>query len=793
MNDLFCHNINNLLDSGRTTLVSILLGVTILFTFFLSQDFVITDNPYQVGDIAKRDIKAPKDFIIEDVETTLKNRKDALKAVPTIYDHDASLLPNLIKKITIAFKDASSVFETPLKPYPPVKPVDNKTPAEAAKNLTPKARIWNMKKDFEEKVGFTFTKKEYQSLINDKFSSQISTLISNILTEILSNGVVANKELLLKESEKGITLHIVGTEKEALVRNLKVYYSIKQAEKMVKIVAEQTFKGNNINYEIRDIVVKIVLKKLHPNISLNRNKTEERKKKVEESIKPTLYEIKEGEKLISEGERVTKQQLKKLMDLEKRLKNENIFTRIIGTALIIVFFLTSSYLMFFQNAELLKINHNKNIMFLATILISFLFIAKISEPIAASISQITTIPSSSMIYGIPITAGVMTICLFIGLDVAMPFALIISIFTAIIFAKRFELFLYFLLSGIFAAHWMQDCRERKVFIKAGAKLGLFNAALAISTDIYMSDFYGMKLLWDAFFGFLGGLSAGIVTAGIAPLVEMLFDYTTDIKLLELANLDQPILRRLMIEAPGTYNHSVIVGTMADSVASEIGASPLLARVCGYYHDIGKLKKPQYFIENQTNGVNKHDKLAPSLSALVIIAHVKDGVEIAQKYKLGKAIVDTIKQHHGTSMLTFFYDKAKQQSEDNNINSEDFRYPGPKPQTREAGIVMLADVVEAASRTLDNPTPARIQKLVQNLINKIFADGQLDYCELTLKDLHSIAKTFHKILSGIYHHRIEYPDAEKEKNGDTGKKQHKKKDSRDDSSEDSNHLKRLGLS
>ncbi|MCP4354717.1 MAG: HDIG domain-containing protein, partial [Proteobacteria bacterium] len=744
MNDLFRQKINDLLDSGRTTLVSILLGVTILFTFFLSQDFVITDNPYQVGDIAKRDIKAPKDFIIEDVETTLKNRKDALKAVPTIYDHDASLLPNLIEKITLAFTDASSVFETPLKSYPPVEPKDKNNPAEAAKNLTPKARIWNMKKDFEEKVGFAFSKKEYQSLINDKFSSQITTLISNILTEILSNGVVANKELLLKESEKGITLHIVGTEKESLVRNLKVYYSIKQAEKMVKIVAEQTFKGNNINYEIRDIVVKVVLKNLHPNITLNRNKTEERKKKVEESIKPTLYEIKEGEKLISEGERVTKQQLKKLMDLEKRLKNENIFTRILGTALIIVFFLTSSYIMFFQNAELLKINHNKNIMFLATILISFLFIAKISEPIAASISQITTIPSSSMIYGIPITAGVMTICLFIGLDVAIPFALIISIFTAIIFAKRFELFLYFLLSGIFAAHWMQDCRERKVFIKAGAKLGLFNAALAISTDIYMSDFYGMKLIWDAFFGFLGGLSAGIVTAGIAPLVEMLFDYTTDIKLLELANLDQPILRRLMIEAPGTYNHSVIVGTMADAVASEIGASPLLARVCGYYHDIGKLKKPQYFIENQTNGVNKHDKLAPSLSALVIIAHVKDGVEIAQKYKLGKAIVDTIKQHHGTSMLTFFYDKAKQQSEDNNINSEDFRYPGPKPQTREAGIVMLADVVEAASRTLDNPTPARIQKLVQNLINKIFADGQLDYCELTLKDLHSIAKTFHKI-------------------------------------------------
>lgn len=792
MNDLFRNKINVILDSGKTTLVSILFGVTILFTFFLSQDFVITDYSYRVGDIAKRDIKAPQDFIIEDTETTVKNRKDAVKAVPTIYDHDASLLPNLVEKITLAFAEASAIFETPLKPYTETKPADNKNPAEVAKTLTPKTQIWNLKKQFEEKVAYKFSKKDYQTLINEKFSSRVSYLISSILTEILSNGIVANKELLLKETEKGITLHKVGTDKETLVRNLKVYYSIKQAEKMVKIVAENKFKGTNVSYEIRDIIVKVVLKNLHPNITLNRNKTEERKKKAVASIKPTLYEIKEGEKLISEGERVTKQQLKKLMDLEKRLKNENIVTRIVGTSLIILFFLISSYLMFFKNSRELKINHNKNIMFLATILISFLFIAKISEPIAASISVITTIPSASMIYGIPITAGVMTICLFIGLDVATPFALIMAIFTAIIFGKRFELFLYFLLSGTVAAHWMQDCRERKVFIKAGAKLGLFNAALAISTDIYMYDFYGTKLLWDGAFGFLGGLSAGIVTAGIAPLVEMLFDYTTDIKLLELANLDQPILRRLMIEAPGTYNHSVIVGTMADSVASEIGASPLLARVCGYYHDIGKLNKPQYFIENQTNGMNKHDKLAPSLSALVIIAHVKDGVELAHKYKLGKAIVDTIKQHHGTSMLTFFYEKAKQQSEENNINPEDFRYPGEKPQTREAGIVMLADVVEAASRTLDNPTPVRIQGLVQNLINKIFADGQLDYCELTLKDLHSIAKTFHKILSGIYHHRIEYPDSEKEKNGDTGKKQHKKDSSRESSKEDSNHLKRLGL-
>jgi hypothetical protein len=211
----------------------------------------------------------------------------------------------------------------------------------------------------------------------------------------------------------------------------------------------------------------------------------------------------------------------------------------------------------------------------------------------------------------------------------------------------------------------------------------------------------------------------------------------------------------MIEAPGTYHHSVIVGSLVEAAASEISANPLLAKVCGYYHDIGKIKKPLYFIENQEGGINKHDKLAPSMSSLILISHIKDGVEIARENKLGKIIIDIIRQHHGTSIIKYFYEKARQQKGEDSVNIDDFRYAGPKPQTREAGLVMLADVVEAASRTLDNPTPSRIQGLVKNLFNDILSDGQLDECELTLKDIHKIARSFDKILNGIHHHRIEY--------------------------------------
>jgi putative nucleotidyltransferase with HDIG domain len=216
---------------------------------------------------------------------------------------------------------------------------------------------------------------------------------------------------------------------------------------------------------------------------------------------------------------------------------------------------------------------------------------------------------------------------------------------------------------------------------------------------------------------------------------------------------------MMMEAPGTYNHSVVVASLVEAAAEAIGANPLLAKVSAYYHDIGKLKKPLYFIENQRNGDNRHDKLSPKMSSLVIISHVKDGCEIAQQVKLGREISDIIREHHGTGLVSFFYDKAKK-DKDPSISSlpeTDFRYPGPKPQTKEAGLVLLGDVLEASSRTLSNPTPARISNLVHDRIEKVFMDGQLDECELTMRDLSKIAEIFNRILNGIFHHRVDYPD------------------------------------
>jgi len=790
-------SLNRLIDNSDRVRWALLVAVTIIFTILLYPNLVVKKYSYKLGDVVTRDIKAAKNFLIEDKDATEASRKQAVENVLTVYDHDVNISTKTNQKIKKAFDDLRATLET-IKSIGSLKKSETSSSGNEEQKLTLHNLIWQKKTDFEEKIGISVSDADYKTLELEAFPSDISNLISTILTEIFDNGVVANKEMLLKETDRGIILSDIKTKNEMLVYDLKHFYGLDQAKIMVTVLGNPLLR--NKTPELRNLIVDFAKRLIQPNITLNRSETEERKKGAYSEVKPIFYKIKAGEMLLREGERVTKDQLLKLKIYQEGVKNEKVLTSCIGSALFILCILMTVYALCIHNRP--NLNNTKNLLFLASVLITFFFISSISESLADSVSHYTpfSISADSISYGIPIAAGAMTTCLFLGIELAIPIAMLIAIGTAIIFKNRFDVFIYFLLNSLMAAYWMQNCRERKVFIKAGLKLGLLNVILATVIDVYIGGSTIFKLMWDWGFAFSGGIGAGIVTAGIAPLVEIAFDYTTDIKLLELANLDQPILRRLMLEAPGTYHHSVIVGTMVEAAASEIGANPSLAKVCGYFHDIGKIKKPLYFIENQADGVNRHDKLAPSMSSLILIAHIKDGVEIAKQNKLGNAIIETIRQSHGTSLISYFYDKARQLKGESGVNIDDFRYPGPKPQTREAGLVMLADAVEAASRTLSNPTPARILGLVQNLINKIFSDGQLDNCELTLKDLHNIAKSFNKILNGIYHHRIEYPEKQlltngTGKNGSFDRQQAKEIQDIDanNSTKSHRHLKRLGLS
>ena len=792
--------------ANNNVLWGILIGFTLIFTLFLYPTLNADKYAYKLGDIAKRDIKSPRDFFVEDPDATEMNRLQAVRSVLNVYDHDSKLAFELTGRIRKVFSEFRAILADKSRVRGRVEntvsfPLNGSKPG-ATLETTAHAVIWAKKEEFEQKIGIKVNKEAFQILEKYQFSVAIENLICQIVQGIMDNGIVANKEILLRQAEKGISLRNVDVGTENVELSLKRFYGLDQAQTMVRVVAEPLF--NKVDYQARAVIVDITQRLLQPNITFNRSETEIREKRAESEIGPSMFKIKAGEMLLREGERVTRPQLLKLKSLQFQTRDENVVIRSFGVALIIILFIITLYSLNLKPKNEIVRDHNKNMLFLASIMTVFLFIAKVSLSVPGVISASVAfdIKESSVYFGMPIAAGAMTVCLFMGLEAALPFSIVFSAFVAMLFENQFDIFVFYVLSCFMACYWTKDCCERKVFIKAGTKLGLVNSLFATAVIVYFGDFDWDDILWGWIFAFSGGLSAGIVTAGLAPLVEIVFDYTTDIKLLELANLEQPILRRLMIEAPGTYNHSVIVGTMADAVASEIGANPLLARVCGYYHDIGKIDKAQYFIENQQHGKNKHDKLAPSMSALILIGHVKNGVEMAKKYRLGKPILDTIRQHHGTSLIEYFFEKAKTQKTDGDatINPADFRYPGPKPQTVEAGIVMIADMVEAASRTLDDPTPARIQGLVQRLINKIFSDGQLDYCEITLKDLHNIAKRFNQILSGIHHHRIKYPEKSpsttngKVKNGDFDRQQADKasRGLDDDQGEVPSHLKRLGI-
>jgi len=364
------------------------------------------------------------------------------------------------------------------------------------------------------------------------------------------------------------------------------------------------------------------------------------------------------------------------------------------------------------------------------------------------------------IYALPLATGSMLTALLIDIHTAIVFSVITALLAGIWLGNPFYSIFTFV-AGLTSAFGVIRCRKRSAIWRAGFFVGVVSL-LTSSIILYT---HGRFLTMDAPVGmglaFLNGLIVTTLVSAFLPLLEYIFKLTTDISLLELLDLNQPLMRNLLIEAPGTYHHSIIVGNLAESAAEAVGVNPLLARISAYYHDIGKLKMSDYFIENQTVPASRHDRLAPHMSSLILISHVKEGVELARQHKLPRTVIDIIQQHHGTSVITYFYQRAKAQSGYGAPppSENDFRYPGPKPQTRVAALVLMADAVEAASRTLEEPTSTRISALVDRIINHFFLDGQLDDCELTLKDLKEIKDHFVYLLTGMFHKRVSYPGFE----------------------------------
>jgi hypothetical protein len=365
-------------------------------------------------------------------------------------------------------------------------------------------------------------------------------------------------------------------------------------------------------------------------------------------------------------------------------------------------------------------------------------------------------------YLVPVAAVCMlTTILFADLRLSFIIALISSVCAGKIMGNNINLAINFLIAGLTASLLVYQTRRRSQIIKASFFVGIMQAfsflLIQSPQNILLEN---TLLIREMSIIFVSGIISFVVVLSTLPIFEYLFKVVTNISLLELSDFNHPLLKKMILEAPGTYQHSLVVGNLAEAAAEAIGINSLLARVGAYYHDIGKIGKSEYFSENQMFASSKHDNLQPSISRLVIINHVKEGIELAHKYKLNPVVEEFIGQHHGTSLMYYFYRRALEDAEvqeDVEVDEEGYRYPGPKPQRKEVAVVLLADSVEAASRSLAEPTPERITELVHKIINNKFIDGQLDLCELTLVDLHKIASTFIRILSAIYHSRIQYPE------------------------------------
>ena len=734
---------------------------------------------YAPGDIASRDVKAPKDLLIPDQPLTEKKQQEAEDAVLPLYDYDphtgVDIADRLVQALTLVQGDK-------------VKG----TPPDALHDA------------LEDALGISLSPAEAVTLSTVTLSDEALAKLHTGVMQGLDKQIVGNLQVFKADLDHGV-----------VVRNLvnKAEVTEKVGQKVIGVGAAQNIldglirKAAHFNARQRQVLDKVAQKLLRPNLTFNKNETEARKKAARDAVKPVLFQVKKGEMIVREGERVTPDQIKKLKALREMGSDASTLRTGLGLFLCALLLILICHRFARRNIRKYRPS-NKDLLFLVLTFIGLFVLIKVAIFMSTALeSAFPYIDSSTYYYIFPFAVGTMLVRIVLNSEVSLIFAILSSLMLGVLFGNSLFITFYALVGSLTGAHWVRQCKERSTLYLAGLRLSLINMAAVLAIHLMAGRAFDIQLVYKLCFGLAGGFFCAVIVNGTIPLIESLFKYTTDIKLLELANMNKPVLRELMIQAPGTYHHSIIVGNLVEAAAEAINANPLLARVAAYYHDVGKIRKPLYFVENIGAQENRHSKLAPSMSALILMSHVKDGVEMARENKLGQTLVDIIRQHHGTSLIKFFYDKAKNKEDPGvqQIDERDYRYPGPKPQTREAALIMLADAVEAASRTLTDPTPARIQGLVQKIINNIFIDGQLDECELTLKDLHNIAKSFNRILSGIFHHRIDYPEPAykerdkeppKRKNGEDSNRE-PAKEAKDKEAEPAKSgtedLKRLGMS
>jgi cyclic-di-AMP phosphodiesterase PgpH len=576
--------------------------------------------------------------------------------------------------------------------------------------------------------------------------AKIKSQVTKTVGELFSAGILDLEKANLDVPNGKISVRDKGQE---ILEDLNFYWDIQEIQESLleKFRETQGFDESKVKiaYQIAEHFVV-------PNILFNKSETDLRIEVAVSNVALAKDQVLAGERIINSHERITKEHIDKLNSLatEKAERGESggfwdKAAPTIGKFFLNIFVITI-LVIFIYRYKPDTLYFRKNIILIGLTILFIAFTTFLLNRFEFSI------------YLAPVAIGAIIITIFFDVVTSFLVSIVLSLIIGAMRGGEFGITFVSVFVCAVAILSVSKVRNRNWVMRSFFMIATaYFLAITVQNLVSYVPFNDMLQDWG--FGIFTGFFSPIFAYGLIIILEYGFDMTTDMTLLELSDLNQPLLRQLAIQAPGTYHHSLMVGNLAESAAEAIGGNALLARVGAYYHDIGKMEKPEYFVENQTKGRNPQEKLTPTMSSLILANHVRKGVEIAQQHNLPKEIEAFIYEHHGTGLMNFFYKKALEQNTDAQVSENEFRYPGPRPQNKETAIVMLADAVEAVSRTLKDPPPSRITAFVEQIIDERFKSGELDNSPLTLQDLSKISAAFQKVFNGIFHGRIEYPSAE----------------------------------
>ncbi len=675
---------------------------------------------YREGDIARERVVAPNDFRIQKDDVTLRReQEEAALAVPPVFVVDQRARTEAIERWSAFQERALAVVSDPAV-----------GPTERGEKL--------------KLLGVPLDPAAIEALSAPARARSALTEIGAWLTEVLDAGVVAEKRGGFILGYRNVNLREGDLEVSAPATR---FLDRREALERIQRHARATFGADTRGVPL---VAALAGPFVVASVSYDRAETEWRRSNAKSTVPDVVGMVKKDELIVDANERVSRESMLKLRSLRNleaaRLsQTEHLYPPLARMLLMLLFVAAfATYL----RMELPWVLADNGMLAMFTVLTLTVLGCVVAIVNVAGLSE----------FAVPLALAPLVVASLMEKRPALVFTLMLSVLVMAVAELRAPFVAVAMMGGVTAVYSVQRLRHRWHFVRAFFAISLANLAAILAWDLARNTPVA-GMLSDGVWGLLSALFATAVAFGLLPLVEQLFRLTSDITLLELSDLNRPLLRRMQLEAPGTYHHSMVVGSLAESAAEAITANSLLARVQAYYHDIGKLAKPEYYAENEpASSRSRHDKLTPSMSALVVKSHISEGLEMAKKQRLPRAVRSAIPEHHGSMVMAFFFHKALET--DPTARREDYSYPGPRPRSKETAILMLADGVEGASRALAEPTPSRIRGLVQRIIEERVRDGQLDECNITIQELARIRESFIPVLTAIFHVRTPYPSAPK---------------------------------